>query len=89
MNESISYSYNFDFTPLLGLLFGLFMVLSLWWRRRVGMRRQREFDAGERCMACDKKNMQVVGDAATCMECHYKVSLKTVRASAITAKDIV
>lgn len=75
--------------PCAGLSFGAFLAVAAWWRRRVGLRRQREFDAGARCLRCDGTTMQVAGDQATCLDCRYSVSLAKLRANAITEKDLV
>jgi hypothetical protein len=79
----------FDFTPVITLLAVVIVVVGLWLRRRAGMKRQAEYQAGTRCQSCNATNMQVNGDAATCLECRWSVSLSKLKASAISAKEIV
>ncbi len=55
-------------------IFAGFLAITLW-KRAQTKKRLAQLDRGERCVACDKTEMQRIGPVARCMLCGHKYNV--------------
>lgn len=71
------------------ILIGLAFTSIIAWRKRVEARaRLSEIENGERCLSCDGKEMQRVGETIRCAVCGHTESATTLKANKLSASEI-